>query len=124
MTTLVVGASGATGKLLVDQLLGSGHSVKVIVRSTSTISDSWRTDDKVTIVWGNIDRMSVGDMVSHLADCQSVISCLGHTLTWKGMYGTKKLVTDARSEEHTSELQSLMRTTYAVFCLNTKTIMH
>src|SRR3546814_6552043 len=26
----------------------------------------------------------------------------------------------ARSEEHTSELQSLMRITYAVFCLNTK----
>src|SRR3546814_5074950 len=26
----------------------------------------------------------------------------------------------ARSEEHTSELQSLMRTSYAVFCLNTK----
>src|SRR3546814_1355910 len=25
-----------------------------------------------------------------------------------------------RSEEHTSELQSLMRTSYAVFCLNTK----
>src|SRR3546814_2601688 len=27
---------------------------------------------------------------------------------------------DARSEEHTSELQSLMRDTYAVFCLKTK----
>src|SRR3546814_1862770 len=27
----------------------------------------------------------------------------------------------ARSEEHTSELQSLMRISYAVFCLNTKT---
>src|SRR3546814_5067494 len=27
---------------------------------------------------------------------------------------------DARSEEHTSELQSLMRTTYAVFCLQKK----
>src|SRR3546814_4354072 len=27
-----------------------------------------------------------------------------------------------RSEEHTSELQSLMRISYAVFCLNTKTI--
>src|SRR3546814_1750104 len=26
----------------------------------------------------------------------------------------------ARSEEHTSELQSLMRTSYAVFCLKTK----
>src|SRR3546814_2408739 len=32
----------------------------------------------------------------------------------------------ARSEEHTSELQSLMRTSYAVFCLkiNTVTKMH
>src|SRR3546814_2698086 len=28
---------------------------------------------------------------------------------------------DERSEEHTSELQSLMSTSYAVFCLNKKT---
>src|SRR3546814_10020013 len=28
---------------------------------------------------------------------------------------------DERSEEHTSELQSLMRTSYAVFCLKKKT---
>src|SRR3546814_1768630 len=30
-------------------------------------------------------------------------------------------VTPARSEEHTFELQSLMRTSYAVFCLTKKT---
>src|SRR3546814_6469323 len=29
-------------------------------------------------------------------------------------------VTEVRSEEHTSELQSLMRISYAVFCLKTK----
>src|SRR3546814_6388276 len=29
-----------------------------------------------------------------------------------------------RSEEHTSELQSLMRNSYAVFCLKTKTNKH
>src|SRR3546814_4673476 len=29
-----------------------------------------------------------------------------------------------RSEEHTSELQSLMRISYAVFCLKNKTIKH
>src|SRR3546814_8657996 len=29
-----------------------------------------------------------------------------------------------RSEEHTSELQSLMRTSYAVFCLNKKITTH
>src|SRR3546814_10174199 len=31
---------------------------------------------------------------------------------------------DARSEEHTSELQSLMRISYAVFCLKKKTEIH
>src|SRR3546814_8876872 len=29
-------------------------------------------------------------------------------------------ISEARSEEHTSELQSLMRISYAVFCLNKK----
>src|SRR3546814_10001269 len=33
-----------------------------------------------------------------------------------------KTVTHSRSEEHTSELQSLMRISYAVFCLKKKTI--
>src|SRR3546814_5471027 len=32
-----------------------------------------------------------------------------------------RLQADDRSEEHTSELQSLMRISYAVFCLNKKT---
>src|SRR3546814_4479974 len=31
---------------------------------------------------------------------------------------------EMRSEEHTSELQSLMRTSYAVFCLKKKNIMN
>src|SRR3546814_2387370 len=34
----------------------------------------------------------------------------------------EKALRKARSEEHTSELQSLMRISYAVFCLKKKTI--
>src|SRR3546814_7823227 len=34
--------------------------------------------------------------------------------------GRLALVPDSRSEEHTSELQSLMRISYAVFCLKKK----
>src|SRR3546814_7234684 len=34
------------------------------------------------------------------------------------------LAKDARSEEHTSELQSLMRISYAVFCLKKQTKTH
>src|SRR3546814_6794219 len=35
-----------------------------------------------------------------------------------------QLIRDRRSEEHTSELQSLMRTSYAVFCLKQKHNIH
>src|SRR3546814_5895117 len=38
------------------------------------------------------------------------------------MMFTKRLREPVRSEEHTSELQSLMRISYAVFCLKTKKI--
>src|SRR3546814_6810687 len=39
-----------------------------------------------------------------------------------GLTITPPANSDARSEEHTSELQSLMRISYAVFCLKTKTL--
>src|SRR3546814_5152219 len=35
-----------------------------------------------------------------------------------------RLMVSRRSEEHTSELQSLMRISYAVFCLKKKTNIH
>src|SRR3546814_6341568 len=37
-----------------------------------------------------------------------------------GSTSTDSTILDSRSEEHTSELQSLMRTSYAVFCLKKK----
>src|SRR3546814_10868150 len=42
-----------------------------------------------------------------------------HTLAIGG-YINQKSWSDERSEEHTSELQSLMRLSYAVFCLQQK----
>src|SRR3546814_3744566 len=43
-------------------------------------------------------------------------------LAWVGAAAALGLI--ARSEEHTSELQSLMRTSYAVFCLKKKRSKH
>src|SRR3546814_6816352 len=39
---------------------------------------------------------------------------------WKSALEGSDSLAVARSEEHTSELQSLMRTSYAVFCLKKK----
>src|SRR3546814_2976218 len=40
-----------------------------------------------------------------------------------GQRGLGEGLLELRSEEHTSELQSLLRTSYAVFCLNKKTVI-
>src|SRR3546814_10105037 len=41
--------------------------------------------------------------------------------TYQPWYGIRCEASSVRSEEHTSELQSLMRISYAVFCLKKKT---
>src|SRR3546814_4104120 len=52
----------------------------------------------------------------------------GQSILWPDREGNERRLTigkvrqaGCRSEEHTSELQSLMRISYAVFCLNKKT---
>lgn len=97
MTTLVAGASGATGKHLVDQLLNAGQNVKVIVRSSANIPDSW-SSDKVSVIKANISEIDEAEMAKHVKGCDAVACCLGHNLTWKGIYGKpRKLVADAVS---------------------------
>lgn len=96
MKVLVVGSSGATGRQLVNQLLIQGNKVKIIVRSTQNISESWKDNDKVQIITASILELSDEEMSKYVSDCDAVASCLGHNMTWKGVYGQpRKLVTDA-----------------------------
>jgi nucleoside-diphosphate-sugar epimerase len=96
MTVLVVGASGATGSKLVEQLLIKKNKVKVIVRSPEKLPESWETNEDLQIVTASILELSDIEMAEIVKDCNAVASCLGHNLTWKGMYGKpRRLVTDA-----------------------------
>ncbi len=98
MTTLVVGASGATGKKLVEQLLNTKQKVKAIVRSPEELPESWKNNDQLSIIQASVLDISEDEMAEYVQDCNSVISCLGHNMTWKGIYGKpRKLVTDAVS---------------------------
>src|SRR3546814_7560475 len=49
--------------------------------------------------------------------CSALRHRTGESLSSLARLELAGLVTEARSEEHTSELQSLMRISYAVFCL-------
>lgn len=96
MTTLVVGATGATGKQLVEQLLNMGQKVKVIVRPTGKTPDNWKNSDKLSIIKASISEISVNEMAGYINDCQSLASCLGHNISLKGIYGKPRyLVRDA-----------------------------
>ena len=96
MTTLVAGASGATGKQLVQQLFEMGQDVKVIVRSPEKVPEDWKNNPKVSIITAGISEISVDDMAGHLKECHAVACCLGHNLNLRGIYGKpRKLVTGA-----------------------------
>jgi hypothetical protein len=96
MTILVAGASGATGREVVAQLINLGQKVKVIVRSPQLLPESWADNEQVSIIHASILDISDMEMSEHVKDCQAVVSCLGHNINWKGIYGQpRKLVTDA-----------------------------
>ena len=96
MITLVVGASGATGRQLVEQLLIQGHNVKAVVRSPEKLPASWKSNERVKIISASLLDLSDKEMMELTLDCNSIASCLGHNMNWKGIYGQpRKLVTDA-----------------------------
>ena len=95
MTILIVGASGATGRLLVEQLLNRGHSLKVIVRSPEKFPESLRNHNKLSVINASVLELSEAEIAQHIKGCDAVASCLGHNISLKGMFGhPRRLVTD------------------------------
>ncbi|MGK0238930.1 MAG: hypothetical protein ACI92G_002398 [Candidatus Pelagisphaera sp.] len=93
---LVVGASGATGRLLVGKLLVRGCRVKAIVRSPGSFSESMAGNENLSLIHASVLDLSDTDMAEHASDCVAVVSCLGHTLSFRGIYGQpRRLVTEA-----------------------------
>ncbi len=96
MNVLIAGASGATGRLLVEQLLARGHGVRAIVRSPERLPAAIRNHERLTIIQAAILDLSDAALADHVRGCAAVVSCLGHNLTFKGIYGhPRRLVTDA-----------------------------
>jgi nucleoside-diphosphate-sugar epimerase len=96
MTILVVGASGATGRLLVEQLLNHGETVKVIVRSPDKLSEVLKNHNHLSVIRASLLNLNDDEIRQHVKGCAAVASCLGHNLSLKGIYGhPRRLVADA-----------------------------
>lgn len=96
MNILVVGATGATGRWLVKQLLDRGHAVKVIVRSPNSLPETIRQHERLTVIQASLLDLAAGALAEHVQGIDAVASCLGHNLSFKGIYGhPRRLVTEA-----------------------------
>lgn len=92
---LVVGASGATGRLLVKILLQKNIDVIAIVRNSESLVELADSYSNLKILEAEITEIKESELGSHINGCDSVLSCLGHNLTFRGMFGQpRRLVTD------------------------------
>ncbi|MEW6196756.1 MAG: NAD(P)-binding oxidoreductase [Bacteroidota bacterium] len=95
MKALVLGASGATGKLVVQQLAKKNIKVRVVVRESAIIPGQISNDMSIEIIRGNINDFGIAQIKDLVKDCDSVICCLGHNISFKGIFGhPRKLVSN------------------------------
>jgi nucleoside-diphosphate-sugar epimerase len=92
MKLLVLGATGATGRFVVKELLATGHQVKVIVRSADKMKELVGQHENLEIMEAVLPELSEEELAKVIEDVDGVASCLGH----RGIYSRPwRLVTDA-----------------------------
>src|SRR3546814_3432687 len=82
------------------------------------LATTGRTDEERRILVNHVCRALLPDMLHFLFGALTALEKRKFTLALSLFRKPFK----ERSEEHTSELQSLMRNSYAVFCLKKKTL--
>lgn len=95
MKSLVLGASGATGKLVVQQLVEKNIKVRIVVRESAILPSQFLDDRSIEIIKGNVNDFEMAKIKDIVKDCDSVICCLGHNISFKGIFGSpRKLVSN------------------------------
>lgn len=95
-TILLVGGTGRTGRRVLEQLLSRGINVRIIVRSPQKLPAAAAENAKLTVVEADLLSLSDEDLQRQIRGCDAVISCLGHVISFKGIFGPpRNLVTQA-----------------------------
>ena len=98
-TVLLLGGSGRTGQLVMRQLLGRGIGVRAIIRPGRALAPEVAGDPHLHVTEASLLALTGEELQRHVRDCDAVISCLGHAISLRGIFGPPRdLVTRATSE--------------------------
>jgi len=86
-SVLVLGGTGRTGVRVVRQLLERGVSVRAIVRSAARLPEDVLRDPRLTVIEAGLLSLTREELGRALDGCNTVISCLGHTTSVRGVFG-------------------------------------
>jgi hypothetical protein len=95
-TVLLVGGTGRTGRRVLQQLLDRGVRVRAIARASSRLPSGVAPNPNLTVIEASLLSLPDDELRRLLAGCDAVVSCLGHVLSLRGIFGPPRdLVTRA-----------------------------
>ncbi|MBN2653040.1 MAG: NAD(P)H-binding protein [Spirochaetales bacterium] len=119
MKVLVLGASGATGSQVLLQLIKRKVETRIIVRDGANISDEILKNDLVEVVRGNVSELNEQEYCDLVKECDSVVCCLGHNITFKGIFGKPRLLVYNSLRNVCEAIMSTTEKRFKVVLMNT-----
>ncbi|MDY0081271.1 MAG: SDR family oxidoreductase [Ignavibacteriales bacterium] len=92
MKAVVLGAGGRTGSLVVEELIRRNIKTKIVVRNIEKVPAELRNNELIECISGNITEFDSGKNLELINDCSAVISCLGHNINLRGIFGKPRLL--------------------------------
>ena len=86
-TVLLIGGTGRTGRRVLEQLLSRGINVRAIVRSAEKLRAGVAERPGLSVVEADLLALSDEELLRHVRGCDAVVSCLGHTISARGVFG-------------------------------------
>jgi nucleoside-diphosphate-sugar epimerase len=86
-TVLLLGGTGRTGRRVLDGLLSHGVIVRAVVRSAGRLPERVTADPKVRVLEAGLLSLSDEELRRQVRGCDAVICCLGHTISFAGIFG-------------------------------------
>jgi nucleoside-diphosphate-sugar epimerase len=86
-TVLLLGGTGRTGGRVLRQLLARDARVRAVVRSAERLPDGVAGAAGLSVTEADLLALGDEEFVDLVDGCDAVVSCLGHTVSARGVFG-------------------------------------